>query len=472
MTKNIRILMALAAAVLSLLAASCIEDGFTTSPSDQPAFSTDTLRIGDVYTDELTTTRRMTVYNRHDKGLMLQRVELSGENAGLFRINVDGLSGESFSDIEIRAKDSIFVFVEARLPENGADEPKLVEASIDFTVNGLTSSVVVSAVGQDINRLRGVVIDRDTRFTAGKPYQVFDSLVVAPGATLTIEAGARVFFHDKAWMGVFGTLLCNGTPEAPVRLTGDRTGDVLPGVSFDLMSRQWDCIDFYPSSQGNRLEHTEISNSSLGVAVYGDGSDLDQKKLTLVNCKLRNSGECVLLAFNASVEAYGCEFAEAGYGLVYLVGGDHRFDHCTVSNHYLFKAIESAAWIFVDPSKTEMYADAAPTKALITNTITWGLGAEAEPADLSGQEIYFSRCLFKSDGKDDDNFTDCLWDADPLFYTVREDYVFDYRLKPESPAIGAASDELSANPLSDVDFYGLARERDLGAYVYSAPADE
>ena len=26
---------------------SCIEDGFSTSPSDQPAFSTDTLRIAD-----------------------------------------------------------------------------------------------------------------------------------------------------------------------------------------------------------------------------------------------------------------------------------------------------------------------------------------------------------------------------------------------------------------------------------------
>lgn len=469
MNKLIKTYMALVAAFAALLATGCIEDGFTTSPSHQPSFSADTLRIGDVYTDELTTTRRMTVYNRHDKGLMLSRVEMSGENAALFRLNVDGLSGESFSDIEIRAKDSIFVFVEARLPENGSDEPRLVEANIDFTVNGLTSSVVVSACGQDIHRLRGVVIDRDTRFTAGKPYQVFDSLVVAPGATLTIDAGARVFFHDKAWMAVLGTLLCNGTPQAPVRLTGDRTGEVLPGVSFDLMSRQWDCIDFYPSSQGNRLEHTEISNTSLGVAVYGDGSDIDKKKLTLVNCKLRNSGECVLLAFNASVEAYGCEFAEAGYGLVYLLGGDHRFDQCTVSNHYLFKAIESAAWIFVDPSKTEEYADAAPTKALITNTITWGLGPEAEPADLSGQDIYFRRCLFKSEGTDDDNFTDCLWGADPLFYTVREDYLFDYRLKPESPAIGAAYPELNGNPLSDIDFYGLPRQLDLGAYVYSDP---
>lgn len=471
MTKNIRKYTMLVAALLSLLAVSCIEDDFAYSPSYQPAFSTDTLRIGDVYTDELTTTRRMTVYNPHAKGLNLQKVEVTGENAGMFRINVDGLSGNTFSNIEIRAKDSIFVFVEARLPENGTDAPRLVEASIDFTTNGVKSSVVVSANGQDVNRLRGAIIDRDTRFTAGKPYQVFDSLVVAPGATLTIEPGARVFFHDKAWMGVWGTLRCEGTAEQPIRLTGDRTGDVLPGVTFDLMSRQWECLDFYPSSNSNYIAHTEISNTSLGVTVYGDGSDLDQKKLTLVNSKLRNSGECVLLAFNASVEAYGCEFAEAGYGLVYLVGGDHRFDQCTVSNHYLFKAIESAAWIFVDPAKTEQYAEAAPTKALITNTITWGLGADCEPSDLTGSEVFFRRCLFKSQGEDDDNFTGCLWDSDPLFYTVREDYMFDYRLKPDSPAIGAAQPDLSDNPLSPTDFYGVERGLDLGAYVYTAPKE-
>ena len=34
-------------------------------------------------------------------------------------MNVDGLSGREFHNVEIRAKDSIYVFVEATLPENG-----------------------------------------------------------------------------------------------------------------------------------------------------------------------------------------------------------------------------------------------------------------------------------------------------------------------------------------------------------------
>lgn len=77
------------------------------------------------------------------------------------------------------------------------------------------------------------------------------------------------------------------------------------------------------------------------------------------------------------------------------------------------------------------------------------------------------RCLFKSEGSDDDNFTECIWDADPLYYTIRSEYLFDYRLMPESPAIGAADPAYAA----PADAYGRPRgtSPDLGAYVYTEP---
>lgn len=223
--------------------ASCIEDGFATSPSSQPTFSADTLNIGDVYTDELTKTSRFIVYNRHSKGLNVERIAMKGENAGFFRVNVDGMSGREFSNIEIRANDSIFVFVEAVLPENGTDFPKTVETEIEFLVNGVVSSVVITANGQDITRLSGVVIDENTRLSANKPYRVVDSLVIAENATLTLDPGVKIFFHDKAVLRVKGSIICNGTPEQPIKLTGDRTGEVIPNVSFDIMSRQWGGVE-------------------------------------------------------------------------------------------------------------------------------------------------------------------------------------------------------------------------------------
>lgn len=438
---------------------SCIEDGIDTSPSAQPAFSCDTLDIGPVFTDELTVTSRMTVYNRNAKGISISRIAVSGANASLFRINVDGMSGKDFSDVEIRAKDSIFVFVEAQLPPNDADLPVKVEASLDFTTNGVTQSVVVAAQGQDIVRLHGVEIVEDTHFTAGKPYRVADSLVVREGATLTLDAGTRLLFRDKARLVVYGTLISDGTPQAPVILTGDRTGDVLPGVSFEIMSRQWGGVELKAPSQRNALRHTVISNTSYGMVVKG-GVPGGDAKLRLINCRMRNSGEYTLWADMASVEAYGCEFAEASAGLVKLSGGKHRFDQCTLSNHYLFSAISEAAWNIVDDAESGV-----ETTLLATNCITWGLGQELLPKDISGRPVTFNRCLFKSAGTDDENFVNCLWDADPLFYTVRNEYLFDYRLQPESPAIGVADPSLSEHPLA-VDFYGASRAADLGAYAF------
>lgn len=139
---------------VSLGLASCIEDGFSTSPSDQPSFSTDTLHMGVIFTEEPSPTNRFMVYNPHTKSLSISDIRLSGENARYFRVNVDGISGESFSNVEIRSKDSIYVFVEATLPEVNASVPTAIEAKLDFTTNGAVSSVVLRADAQNVRRLR------------------------------------------------------------------------------------------------------------------------------------------------------------------------------------------------------------------------------------------------------------------------------------------------------------------------------
>ena len=74
----------------------CIEDGYTTSPSDQPVFSVDTLSIGTVFTDEPTPTHRFVVRNPHAKQLEIAEISVSGTDAGCFRLNVDGISGSRF----------------------------------------------------------------------------------------------------------------------------------------------------------------------------------------------------------------------------------------------------------------------------------------------------------------------------------------------------------------------------------------
>lgn len=480
--KRLRYIFLLIAAVaLAAAATSCIEDGVTTSPSAQPDFSVDTLKMGTVFTQEVTATHKFTVRNRQDKGIVISDIRMSGPHASLFRLNVDGFSGTEFHDVEIRAKDSIYVMVEATLPPNNADLPVTVDAQVDFVTNGVTGHVTVSAVGQDVERLYGRTMEGDVTFSATRPYQIFDSLVVAPGALMTLPAGARLYFHDGASMIVRGTLHAEGTADKPVELRGDRTGNVITDITFDLMSRQWDGLQFTTTSHDNRLSHTSVRNTVYGVIVTGDGTDLGAPKLTLHNSRLRNSADLVLEVYDADVTATGCEFAEAGGGVVRLSGGKHVFNHCTFANYYLFAAIGGAALQFdhlgLDKDSNPnngggagtAETDVTPvTSAEITNSIIYGLGPDISHGDLTGTQVFLRNCLLKSAGSDDANFLNCLWDKDPLYFTVRNDYIFDYRVHDDSPAIGAANPSLTL-PQAALDAYGLHRGPvpDLGAYVHT-----
>lgn len=456
--------IALAAMLLASFAVtSCIEDGISTSPSDQPVFSTDTLRMGAVFTGEDNPTFSLMVYNRHDKIMNISSILLrSGERT--FRLNVDGLSGTQFNNIEIRPNDSIYVFVATTLPVNGHFRPTDVSDVIEFVTNGVTSEVVVTAEGTDVERLKGTVITTDTRWEADRPRQVFDSLVVAPGVTLTIEKGAKIYFHDGAHMAVRGTLITQGEPGFPVEFCGDRTGNVITDITFDLMSRQWEGLVFTSTSRNSRMDYTEVRNTWSGVTVDSIGAT-STPALTLTNCRLRNAAYHVLQSLHSSVAAYATEFAEAGYGPVALQGGDHIFVNCTFSNYYLFSAVMGPLVQLSHVNDDTDDGSSLPRlSARFTNCILYGSGTEMTPGDLKDTAVTVSNSLLRSKGEDDDHFIGCFWGEDPLFYTVRADYIFDYRLHPDSPAIGKAQAGFE-QMLGATDYYGAPRSSySLGAY--------
>lgn len=439
--------------------AGCIEDGIDTSPSSQPEFSVDTLRLGVVFTGQPTQTGRFMVYNRRDKILSISDISLRNSD-GTFRINVDGFSGTSFHNVEIRPNDSIYVFVEATLPAAGVPELTQFNAELDFTTNGVTRTVVLNAEGQDVKRLTGEIITSDTRFDASYPYLIFDSLVVAPGARLTIGAGATLHFHDKAFMRVEGSLVTEGRPDAIVTMKGDRTGNVVGGISFDLMASQWEGLLFAPESRGNRLSHTIVSNTVSGVVA----DSLSQ--VAMLNCRLRNSAGYSLVSRYADLTLTGCEVAEASEGVLALMGGSATVSNCTFANYYLFSALRGASVQFYHfDSESDNGSGMPLLRADFANCIFYGNGQDLSAGDFTDSAVTLRRCLLKSSGTDDRNFIDCIWDTDPLYYTVRSDYYFDYRLQPESPAIGAGYPALVAAD-GRYDFYGVERGSapNLGAY--------
>lgn len=474
MKRNISIYLIALISIAACMFTSCIEDGFTTSPSEQPAFSVDTLRMGENYTLEGSPTSRFIVYNRHDKILNISSISLRDDAEHYFRLNVDGFSGRAFNDIEIRPNDSIFVFVEATLPENGKDEILEVERHLDFVTNGVTSTVVLNIEGQDAIRYNGLDITGNTTWRPGKPYLISDTIRIAPGAVLTIEPGTKVRMKDKSAFKVEGTLLASGTPEHQIEITGYRTGNVASTIPYELMSGQWGGIYFTSSSHDNILSHTSIRNSCDGLTLAHIDTG-GNPALTLLNCQIRNTTNYIIDSFHADIKAIGCELTDASQGILRLTGGNHIFNHCTIANYYLFTVLGGPAIQFahLNADEADEESDTLPfITADFTNSIIYGNGTEFSHGDLTDTAVTIRRCILKSEGSDDDNFINCLWDIDPLYYTVRNEYHFDYRLQPESPAIGAADSAYDIYGFT-ADRYGVAAHTpsDIGAYTFVAPEE-
>ncbi len=453
--------------IVSVFWSGCISDDFTDSPSDLLTFSSDTLRFDTVFTDLGTPTARLKVYNRASKAVNISSIRMRNDD-GVFSMNVDGVSGKSFENVEIRANDSIFVFVECLINGNDDPLPFKVEGMMDFLTNGVTQTVTLEAYGQNVRRLRGVTLDSDVTFTAEMPYVVFDTLRVAKGATLTLSPGTRVLFHDKGMLQVDGRMLALGEVGRMVELRGDRLDDVLPDTGYEILSGQWQGIRFGAESFGNRMEYVEMQSTVHGVLVDSCGVT-DRNKLTLVNSWLHNSQGNVLRSEHAWVDAYGCCFSDAGEAVVWLRGGSHDFVQCTMANNYLFAISPESILTLSHLSGEENSGISNPMmKADFNNCIIYGITQPLSPGDLAKTDVYMRNVLLGVDGSDDDHFISCIWGENPEFETIREEYIFNYSLKEDSPAIGAGN-PVYVTPECLYDMNGVNRlewgNPALGAYA-------
>jgi len=98
-----------------VLWSSCRNDFETVPSTGNLEFSRDTVFLDTVFTNIGSSTYNLKVYNTSDDDITIPTIRLGeGENSQ-YRLNVDGLPGKIFNDINILAKDSIFVFVETTL---------------------------------------------------------------------------------------------------------------------------------------------------------------------------------------------------------------------------------------------------------------------------------------------------------------------------------------------------------------------
>ena len=380
------------------------DDKFTTNAGVRLSFEMDTVRFDTVITTVGSSTKRFKVYNNNNDGLRIVSVSLESGGSSGFRVNVDGHSGSVLSDLEILKKDSMFIFAEVTLPEVGADVPTLVRDKLLFTLeSGVTQQIVLEALGQDAFFIHAPRINSDTTWKgSSKPYIIYDSLIVDKDVTLTIEEGASLYFHNGAYVGVYGQLVCNGSLEHPITFRGDRTDKLFPYLPYDRTDSQWGGIILYPESSNNLFDNVDIHGGTYGIDC--PLSTTPEYKFFIQNSVIHNVLLCGLRCYYCVGQVLNSEITNAGNDCVNLVGGAYNFVHTTIAQFYPWHANYGVALYFANLENETIYPleQANFYNCLITgSTLDEIIGNRIEKDDVAFNAL-FEGCLIniKMTGKE------------------------------------------------------------------------
>ena len=435
-------------------------DDYSSDPKHTLCFSQDTLCMDTVLTGIPTSTRQLKVYNPNKKALLISSIVLADAGKSGFRINVDGIKGNQFSDIEIAGEDSLYIFVEATLPQQDNADIRLIKDSILFQLNGIRQEVKLQAYAQDAFTFRGKVIEKDTLITSQRPILIYDSISIAPDVHLTLAAGTRLYFHGKAGMQIHGRLSAEGTLSAPVVFRGDRTDRMFPYLPYDRLPGQWGGLRFYKTSYENHLVYADIHGGSFGIRC--DSSMTDRRKLTLESSLIRQVSGNGLELTSCQVVVGNSEISNAGENCVSLLGGDYTFTHCTLANYFSWNVRKGVAL----QVRNELDDTAYPlSSAIFRNCIIAGSGTDEINGGRSKNEniafnYYFSHCLINSIEEENDKTVNVIWEKDDNFMLMdNHTQEYNFNLGEKSKAINWGRKE-DANTYP-IDRNGHSRLQDV-----------
>lgn len=498
---------------LVIIWSSCRNDFDTLPSTGNLEFSKDTVYLDTVFSNIGSSTYTLKVYNNSDEDISIPNVKLGqGENS-LYRLNVNGRAGKSFSNVEVLAKDSIFVFVETTIDINSfpGNLEFLYTDAIEFDAgssnqqnvelvtlvqdavflyperfeDGTVESLLLGMDADDNEiRIEGFFLDDDhLNLSNEKPYVIYGYAAVPSNKTLTIDAGARVHFHEGSGIIVAnqGTIKANGTQSSDTELLENEIifqGDRLePG--FSEIPGQWGSIWLTAGSTANEFNHTTIKNATVGILMESnDGSN--NPTLTIKNTQIYNSANVGLLARTGFVDGENLVISNSGQASLFLsLGGRYNFKHSTFSNYWNSSFRNFPAVVIdnsVQVSETEILV-ADLIEANFNNCIIYGgesreffLNAEPEAAF----NFNFSNSLLKFEdpqGEFTDNplfnfsnsahYANCVFNEDPFFFDTEANKLF---ISNESAANGIGN--TATTQIVPVDLLGNTRGNpsDAGAY--------
>lgn len=384
--------------ILIVSITSCRKD-FNTIPSfGQLEFSKDTVFLDTIFTNIGSATYNLKVYNRSNEDITIPNVSLEKGSSSNYRLNVDGIPGKDFQNIDILSKDSIFIFVETTVDINSIQNPLYTdrilfdtginEQNVDLVTlvqdahfiypgrDPFTMKIDSLTLDGQPTTIRGrFLTNTELTFSTTKPTVIYGYAAVAENNVLTINSGSKVYFHDNSGLIIDkgASLKVNGTLNEKVIFEGDRLEN-----SFSTLPGQWGTIWLRAGSKENEMNHTQIKNGIIGILIDSITTSTTPT-LTLKNTEIFNHSNFGILARETSIYGENLVIGNAGEAsLACTVGGSYNFIHSTFANFWN-NGIRSL-----------------PT-VLINNFFTY--------RNASGQEIVETRDLIAA------NFTNCIIDG-------------------------------------------------------------
>lgn len=432
-----------------MLAGACRkEDQFTTDPGAMLSFSSDSVLFDTVFQQSgmnkpISVTKQLWVFNPNKEGVKVN-ISLKGNPYGMYKLNIDGRPGNAIYGKEIRGKDSIMVFIQMYVDNNGANDPTkpfIVTDQLIFETNGNIQDVDIAGYARVAKYLRNEVLDCSTgnmHWTPELPYVIYDSVLVPKGCTLTIDAGTHIYSHARSCFLVAGTLIVNGTPSNPVIFEGDRLEP-----DYRDVPGQWIGIRMLTPSRDNVIKNAVIKNGIIGVEV--DSFSVNQnEKLLITQSTIANMSVYGLAGFTADLVAINNLVTNCGqYTFIGALGGNYQLYHNTFATFATTFDRKTRTFLLDNSPYTneaEQIIAAFPLSCNMVNNIVYGnqddevlLNAKADGGNPSGT-LNIQNCLMRTkDYTSVLNINGNILNEDPKFKDALKG---DYDLADDSPAKG------------------------------------
>jgi len=171
--------------------------------------------------------------------------------------------------------------------------------SIQATILAVLSFLFVAGNGLALDH-SGTIAANETWLAADNPHVVVDNVTVNAGVTLTIQAGAEVYFNASRRLTTNGILTAVGAPGQEILFTKNTASD-------------WNYLYFTGTGSGT-FEYCTIEECSYGF--YGNSSGaISASNVTIQNC---NYGIYDVNANTWSIS--DCQFLDNNYG-IYVTSG-------------------------------------------------------------------------------------------------------------------------------------------------------